>query len=58
LEARWAPKNGVNHYGYNNNICIDVEHGFMRGYAMTPANINDNQMMPMLLGPENTDDYV
>ena len=51
-------KNGVNHYGYKNNICIDVEHGFIRRYAVTPANIHDSQMLPMLLDPENTDDYV
>ena len=25
---------------------------------MTPANIHDSQMLPMLLDPENTDDYV
>jgi IS5 family transposase len=58
LDARWVPKNGVNHYGYKNNICIDVEHGFIRHYAVTPANIYDSQMMPMFLDPENTDDYV
>ena len=25
---------------------------------MTPANIHDSQMLPMLLDPENRDDYV
>ena len=58
LDARWVKKNGINHYGYKNNICIDVEHGFIRRYAVTPANIHDSQMLPMLLDPENTDDYV
>ena len=48
-------KNGVNHYGYKNNICIDVEHGFIRRYAVTAANIHDSQILPMLLDPENTD---
>ena len=50
-------KNGVNHYGYKNNICIDVEHGCIRRYVVTLANIHDSQMLPMLLEPENTDDY-
>ena len=58
LDARWVKKNGVNHYGYKNSICIDVDHGFIRRYAVTPANIHDSQMLPRLLDPENEDDYV
>lgn len=58
LDARWAKKNGINHYGYKNSICVDVEHGFIRRYAYTPANVHDSQMLPRLLDPENCDDYV
>jgi transposase, IS5 family len=58
LDARWVKKNGINHYGYKNNICIDAEHGFIRRFVVTPANIHDSQMLPMLLDPENQDDYV
>ena len=58
LDARWVQKNGVNHYGCKNNICINVEHGFIRRYAVTPANIHDSQMLQMLFDPENIDDYV
>lgn len=58
LDARWVKKNGVNHYGYKNSICIDVDHGFIRRYAVTPANIHDSQMLPQLLDPENEHDYV
>ena len=58
LDARWAQKNGLNHFGYKNNICIDVEHEFIRRHAVTPANIHDSQMLPMLLDPENSDNYV
>ena len=58
LVLRWVQKNGVKHYGYKNNICSDVERGFIRRYPVTPANIHDSQMLPMLLDPENTDDYV
>ena len=51
-------KNGVNHYGYMNNICIDLEHGCIRRYVVTPTNSHDSQMLlPMLLDPENADDY-
>jgi IS5 family transposase len=58
LDARWVKKNGISHYGYKNSICIDVEHGFIRRYAITPANIHDSQMIPQVLDPENRDDFV
>ena len=35
-----------------------MEHGFIRCYAVTSANIQDSQMLQMLLDPENTGDYV
>jgi len=56
LDARWVKKNGINYYGYKDIICIDVNHGFMCRYAVTPANIHDSQMLPQFLDPEN--DYV
>lgn len=58
LDARWVKKNDINYYGYKNNICIDVDHGFIRRYAVTPANIHDSQMLPRLLDPENEHDFV
>jgi IS5 family transposase len=58
LDARWVKKNGISHYGYKNSICIDVDHGFIRRYVVTPANIHDIQMLPHLLDPENEHDYV
>jgi IS5 family transposase len=57
LDARWVKKNGINHYGYKNSICIDAEHDFIRRFVVTSANIHDSQMLPMLLDPENQDDY-
>ena len=51
-------KNDINHYSYKNSICIDAEHGYIRRFVVTPANIHDSQMLPMLLDPENQDDYV
>jgi len=35
-----------------------VYHGFIRRYAVTPANIHDSQMLPRLLDPENSDTHV
>ena len=58
LDTRWVKKNGINHFGYKNGICIDVDHGFIRRYAVTPANVHDSRMLPRLLDPENEHDYV
>lgn len=58
LEARWVKKNGISHFGYKNSICVDVAHGFIRRYAVTPANIHDSQMLPRLLDPDNEHNFV
>ncbi len=58
LDARWVKKNGINYYGYKNGICIDKEHGFIRCYAVTPANMDDSQMFLRLLDPENQQNFV
>ncbi len=44
--------------GYKNSICIDVDHGFIRRYAVTPANVHDSQMLSRVLDPENEHDCV
>jgi IS5 family transposase len=58
LDARWTKKNDINYYGYKNSICTDINHGFIRRYAVTPANIHDSQMLPRLLDPANEHEYV
>ena len=58
LDARWTIKNGIGYYGYKNSICIDIDHGFIRRYAVIPANVHDSQMFPRLLDPENENEYV
>ena len=58
MDARLVKKNDINHYSYKNSICIDAEHDYIRRFVVTPANIHDSQMLPMLLDPENHDDYV
>ena len=58
LDARWVKKNSINYFGYKSSICIDVDHGFIRRYAITPANVNYSKMLTRLLDPENKHDYV
>ena len=47
VEREW-----INHYGYKNCICIDIEHGFIRRFVVTLASIHDSQTFPMLLDPK------
>ena len=58
LDARWVKKNGMSHYGYKISISIDATHGFIRRFAITPANIHDSQILPQVLNPENRDGFV
>ena len=58
LDTRWVKKNGARHYGRKNSISVDVDHGFIRRYAVTPVNIHDSQMLSRLLNPENKYDGV
>jgi len=58
LDPRWTKNIDINYYGYNNSNRIDVDHGFNCCYAFTAANINDSQLLPSLLDPENEHDYV
>jgi IS5 family transposase len=37
---------------------MNVEHGFIRRYAATPASLHDSQMLPRLLDRENEHDHV
>lgn len=57
LDAQWVKKNDVSYYGYKNNINIDREHGFIRRYDVTPANIHENQMLPALADPKNEQNF-
>lgn len=50
--------NGIKYYGYKNSICIDVDHSFIRLYAVTPANVHESQMLPHLLDPEKKCAYI
>ena len=58
LDVHWIKKNGVSQYGYKNSNSIDAENGFIKRYSVTLDNIYNSQMHPMLLDPENQDDFV
>lgn len=53
IDARWTKKNGVSHFGYKNHISIDVEHKFIRHYAVSDASVHDSRVFEELLDPCN-----
>jgi IS5 family transposase len=57
LDAQWVKKNDVSYYGCKNSINIDREHGFIRRYDVTPANMHDSQMLPALVDPKNEQNF-
>lgn len=48
-DANWTKKHGRSYFGYKNHVNADVEHGFIREYAVTPASVHDSQCIPELL---------
>jgi IS5 family transposase len=56
VDARWAKKNGISHYGYKNHISSDVRHGFIRRYTVTDASVHDSQVLGELLDGNNPGD--
>ena len=53
VDARWTKKNGVNHYGYKNHICIDAKYKFIRTFETTPASTHDSQVFESLFDVNN-----
>ena len=48
-DARWLKKHGQSHFGYKNHVLVDVEHKFIRAYAVTDAATHDSQVIDRLL---------
>lgn len=55
-DARWTKKGGKSYFGYKDHICIDVEHGLIRRYAVTAASVHDCQVLGQLLDEDNDSD--
>ncbi|MCF8067439.1 MAG: IS5 family transposase [Desulfobacterales bacterium] len=53
-DARWVKKNGSNHYGYKNHICIDVKHKLIRNFDVTDAAVHDSNIFDDLLDESNS----
>lgn len=48
-DASWTKKHGRSYFGYKNHVNADVEYGFIREYAVTPASVHDSRCIPELL---------
>ena len=45
-------KNGLSYYCRKSSIGIDVDHGFIRQFAVTTSNIYDDRTLRLLLDPD------
>ena len=45
-EANWTQKHDRSYFGYKNHLNADVEFGFIRDDAVTPAATHDSQALP------------
>lgn len=48
-DADWTKKHGHTYFGYKNHVNADVTHGFIRGFAVTPASVHDSQRIEALM---------
>jgi IS5 family transposase len=46
LESDWTIKNDKPHYGLKEHASIDVNHGFILSTRLTPASVNDSNVLP------------
>ena len=54
VEARWAKKNEITHYGYKNHIGIDRKHKIIRKFKVTAASVHDSQVFEEILDKRNS----
>jgi IS5 family transposase len=58
VDAAWTKKNNQSYFGYKNHISIDVNHGFIRRYAITDAAVHDSQQLTAVLEADNESNEV
>ena len=49
MDARWATKNKVRHYGYKDHIKIDKKSKIITKYQVTSASVHDSQELKNLI---------
>lgn len=49
VEARWAVKAKVNHYGYKDHVKVDADSKIITNYIVTSANVHDSQKINELI---------
>jgi IS5 family transposase len=49
-DARWARKDGENHYGYKCHAKVDADSKLIEAYAVTSAEVHDSRAVASLVG--------
>lgn len=45
-DSNWVIKNDKPHYGLKEHASVDVDHGFILATTLTPASVNDTNLLP------------
>lgn len=53
VDARWAKKNGEDHFGYKNHVKADQKSKLITEYTTTAANVHDSQVIENLLDKDD-----
>ena len=53
LEAQWAKKNEQTHYGFKDNVLVDVVDKLIVDAVVTTANVHDSQVIEKLIKPRH-----
>jgi IS5 family transposase len=46
LDSDWVVQNDDPHYGLKEHASVDTNHGFILATTMTPASVNDTNLLP------------
>jgi len=58
VDARWAKKNGVTHYGYKNHVKVDSRSKLIEKFAVSDASLHDSQALEELIEKGDPETYV
>ncbi|MDP6747795.1 MAG: transposase [Candidatus Poribacteria bacterium] len=53
-DAGWMKKNGLNHFGDQNHLDIDVKHKLIRRDEVRPASVHDSNVLEELVDENNS----
>lgn len=57
-DATWLKKDGKDHFGYKNHVCIDNKNKMIRKYSTTPAHVHDSEKVCDVVDENNSNQSI